>query len=78
MAFAKGKRVTIVSGGPVMTMESLDAFTDKVTCIWFDDSKLMRAEFDLETLREYREPSFEPDDTEYDPFSGGRSRHTGY
>jgi len=74
MQFKKGTQVQYISGGPIMTMESQDATTGKLTCGWFDDRKLTRAEFDLDTLKEYQGPTFEPEDDEYD----GRSRVTGY
>lgn len=62
MKFEKGKQVQLISGGPIMTMESEYPQSGTAICVWFVDSKVMRDEFGLETLREYHERSHEPED----------------
>ena len=47
-----GDTVSLKSGGPLMTIESIDDYTDgrKARCLWFDGKKRMSELFALATL----------------------------
>lgn len=40
--FKPGDRVQLISGGPIMTVEKIDAYED-VVCAWFDGTYLTNA-----------------------------------
>jgi len=50
MPFIVGMKVQLKSGGPMMTIQSVDA--DAANCIWFDKGTLRNAEFLPDTLVE--------------------------
>jgi len=49
----KGDKVKLKSGGPVMTIESIEE--NLITCIWFEKDKLIRENFIKETIQEYED-----------------------
>ena len=49
-----GFEVQLKSGGPVMTIDSIDTATSRATCVWFDAKHNMQnAKFALHTLEKY-------------------------
>lgn len=48
VTFTVGMNAKLKSGGPVMTVESVDG--DSVTCIWFDKAHLSRSTFFADTI----------------------------
>lgn len=48
-SFAIGDTVKLKSGGPLMTIDSIDA-RNKIFCKWFAGSKLENGTFDKKTL----------------------------
>ncbi|TDA64307.1 DUF2158 domain-containing protein [Sulfuricurvum sp. IAE1] len=42
--FKAGDRVTLKSGGPIMTVESIDE-DDSVTCVWYENGEIKRQSF---------------------------------
>ena len=51
MSFTVGDVVKLKSGGPLMTVLSIDEAAHRVVCQWFDKSEARQAEFPPETLR---------------------------
>ncbi|MCJ8211705.1 DUF2158 domain-containing protein [Mucilaginibacter sp. RS28] len=55
--FNIGDQVRLKSGGPVMTVDSIDDNTSRLVCVWFDSKKVFQhAKFIADTLEKY-EPS---------------------
>jgi len=53
----EGDQVKLKSGGPTMTIDSIDENASRASCAWFDEKKtLQTAKFALHTLVKY-EPS---------------------
>ena len=57
----KGNRVTLKSGGPVMTVQRLadysltDDIEEGVLCVWFDGNTAMEKVFDIDALVVYQD-----------------------
>jgi uncharacterized protein YodC (DUF2158 family) len=54
--FAPGDVVQLKSGGPPMTVSGKHAFSDELTCKWFDGKKPMERTFDAALLALYVAP----------------------
>ena len=50
MSFAVGSRVQLNSGGPKMTVESVDG--NRVKCAWFYENEIKRDTFDAAMLKD--------------------------
>lgn len=57
MNFENGDVVNLKSGSPLMTIESIEAYSGikKASCIWFDGFKECHGLFPLETLEKENE-----------------------
>lgn len=50
--FEVGQTVRLKSGGPLMTIEGINAQNPNfVTCIWFDNEKIMRQQFLMSLIK---------------------------
>lgn len=50
----EGDEVQLKSGGPVMTIDSIDESASRASCVWFDSKQNMQnAKFALHTLVKY-------------------------
>ncbi|HVS93393.1 MAG TPA: DUF2158 domain-containing protein [Mucilaginibacter sp.] len=49
-----GDEVQLRSGGPVMTIDSINTETGRAACVWFDSKHVMQtAKFAISTLDKY-------------------------
>jgi uncharacterized protein YodC (DUF2158 family) len=49
-----GDKVQLISGGPAMTIDSIDVATSRAACVWFDSKNIMKtAKFALHTLKKF-------------------------
>lgn len=50
MKFSVGDVVVLKSGGPRMTVESIDAESSKAHCVWFDKAVAKHGDFPIDLL----------------------------
>jgi uncharacterized protein YodC (DUF2158 family) len=46
-----GDEVQLKTGGPCMTIDSIDETTSRAACVWFDNKQVMKTEIALNTLK---------------------------